>query len=187
MRTISAVDASIFSLIQTGGLIEEELIKEALGIIGDPILAKKAVGIHLENLKKAGVSIRKIQSVRKSYAGILQLKRKKWSRLKTEAKEKERQKKETDAKIDLAWRCMKFVDKNPKSKILDRGSNPFSAWLHMSYKGRGLSIEFKNMVSPYSNGSVWVKVMVRKRIVFEIIDEEVKTYTSGNWEQLIRK
>lgn len=97
---------------------------------------------------------------------------------------------------DLAWRCIKFVDSNPpSSKILDRGSNPFSSYLRMSYKGKDMFIEFRVQSSPYSNGSSHVLVKFKGKRVFEAKGNFIATignmvadiYVPGDWEKKIPK
>ncbi len=95
---------------------------------------------------------------------------------------------------DLAWRCIKFVDSNPQgSKILDRGGNPFSSYLRMSYESKDMFIEFRVQNSPYSNGSSYVLVKFKDKKVFEAKGSFIATignmtadiYTPGSWEKRI--
>lgn len=92
---------------------------------------------------------------------------------------------------DLVNRCIIFTDRN--GTVLDKGAHPFSTWLSMEYKSDNFSISFHVQNSPYSNGSSYVKVSYRKRIVLEAegsfmnlaFDTKAKKYFPGDWEKKI--
>jgi len=95
---------------------------------------------------------------------------------------------------DFMLKCMKFVDKNPKSKIIQEGSHPFSSYLEMEYEEANFKIRFRAQRSPCFNGSCWVKVWSGNTEVFEAqgnfmsepFNTQAKIYTPGDWENLLK-
>lgn len=93
----------------------------------------------------------------------------------------------------LMTRCLLFVDRN--GEALGKGGNPFSSWLRMRYRGRGLKISMQAQCSPHSNGSRSVTVRDGKMVVFSAhgnfmpsaLNVEANVYASGDRKKKIPK
>ncbi len=194
MGTISGRDASAFCLIRSATLlVSNDYIGKILAKISDPEVIKASINVRLSKLKEVGISEEELKKLNQKYLAILAEREKTWTELKKVEAEKEEFDQQQFKMSGLALKCMQFVDKNPDSKIIDRGSHPFSRWLQMQYQSENFSIQFRRQESGYSNGSQWVKVKVGRKTVFElngpvmgIEGQKVKKYIPGDWEKRIR-
>lgn len=193
---LSARDASLYFLISVSGN-SEELARETLRRIDDPEVLKLAIQVRIKRLSHqlnaAGVPQAKIDSIEKRYAGIMKTCKKRWAKKQKKLKVEAEQEKERQRLHGLAGQCIQFVDKNKKSKILDRGSTPFLRWLAMIYEDSRFSINFYRRESAASNGYEWVQVKVGHKVVFEIegpsmgtTNQKLKKYIPGSWENRIK-
>lgn len=69
----------------------------------------------------------------------------------------------TTTPSELCAKIAKFIDRN--GKVLEKGSDPFNAYLRMEYIKGDMKATLNASQSPYSNGSTIVQVEVNGRNV----------------------
>ncbi len=92
--------------------------------------------------------------------------------------------------MEFAKKIVLWIDKN--GVILDRGSSPFSSWLSMEYKIKGIHTFFKVTQSPYSNGYALLEIKEKRKIVFKaegemigsIYFKNILKHSPGEWKDI---
>ncbi len=160
------------------------MARELMDHIDDPVALMRGIDVRLTHLEKQK-STKQLTQLRKEYSEILKAKKVQWAKTQKSKQEIEEEKKRQEKLNEIAWKIMKFVDKNTNSEILDRGGHPFSQWLAMKYTKGNLYIWFRYQNSPYSNGSQEVVVKFKGKMVFKNKDRITSIYKPGDWEELI--